>query len=221
MNLKEYFTLLVLTAALPKVTEAFLFRNLRDVVRNIGEAISTYIKPVCQSACPKVCPQLGDYIGLPGEITQVGCHIGCQKLCKRSIPDFVMSDVRYRVVPMSKDFNHYDLNGDKLITPEEFSRAEKLPLEEVYDIFKFADVDGDNMLDMDEFETAPFVFTDTMAARINNMIQENNDKISTAKANPTKLSSSDMEVARDVNNANISLAETMRSNITLDTDDMA
>ncbi|KAL3853371.1 hypothetical protein ACJMK2_016919 [Sinanodonta woodiana] len=176
---KALLILLVLTSLFIDDSKAFRFRRLKDrvvnAVRRIGSAIREVIKPVCQEACPKVCPVVGSAVGLPSGITEIGCHIGCNKLCKRSIPSFVMSDVQYRVQPMSKNFSHYDLNGDKLISPEEFSRAENLPLLEVYDIFKFADVDGDLMLDTDEFETAPFVFTSEMAAKINRMI-ENKDR---------------------------------------------
>ncbi|KAK3579307.1 hypothetical protein CHS0354_029585 [Potamilus streckersoni] len=176
---KELLILLVLTSLFLEESEALRFRRLKNrivnVVRRVGSAIREAVKPICQSACPKVCPVVGSAVGLPPAVTGIGCHIGCSNLCKRSIPDFVMSDVQYRVQPMSKDFSHYDLNGDKLISPEEFSRAESLPLLEVYDIFKFADVDGDYMLDIDEFETAPFIFTNEMAARINGMI-ENRDR---------------------------------------------
>ncbi|KAK3608318.1 hypothetical protein CHS0354_030768 [Potamilus streckersoni] len=65
---------------------------------------------------------------------------------------------------MSQDFNHYDLNGDNLISPKEFSTAENLPPREVNEVFKFADSNDDYMLDSYEFEAAPFVFTSKQSA---------------------------------------------------------
>ncbi|KAL3853370.1 hypothetical protein ACJMK2_016918 [Sinanodonta woodiana] len=215
---KTLLILLALTSALFDDSEAFRFRRLKDrvvnAVRRVGRAIRDVVKPICKLTCPKACPILGTAVGLNPAITEVGCHIGCNKLCKRSIPDFVMSDVQYRVQPMSKDFSHYDLNGDKLISPEEFSKAENLPLLEVYDIFKFADVDGDYMLDTDEFETAPFVFTNEMAAKINSIIEKEGRKEDQDATTP-KLASPSLDAkVQDIFNTTQSREETAPSNKT-------
>nr|ATP16011.1 Tesein-1 [Sinohyriopsis cumingii] len=177
MNPRTCLILFVLTAALLNDSEAFRFRRFKsrvvNAVRRVGHEVRRVVEPViCPLTCSKVCPGVGSAVGLHPAVTGIGCHAVCRRICKRSIPDLVTSDVRYQVVPMSPDFSHYDLNGDKLLSPEEFASAEKLPLEEVYDIFQSADVDGDQMLDVDEFETAPLIFTSDGADGVNDMIGE-------------------------------------------------
>ncbi|KAK3579310.1 hypothetical protein CHS0354_029590 [Potamilus streckersoni] len=177
MKLTTCLILFLLTAVLPNDSEAFRFRRLKsrvvNAVRRIGHEVRRVVEPViCPLTCSKVCPGVGSAVGLHPAVTGIGCHAACRRICKRSIPDLVFEDVRYQVVPMSPDFIYYDLNGDKLISPEEFASAEKLPLDEVYDIFQSADVDGDKMLDEDELETAPFIFTSDGAAGINDMTGE-------------------------------------------------
>ncbi|KAL3853356.1 hypothetical protein ACJMK2_016904 [Sinanodonta woodiana] len=175
MKHRTYLILFVLTALLLNESEAFRFRRFKsrvvNVVRQIGREVRNVVEPViCPLTCSKVCPGVASAVGLHPAVTGIGCHAACRRICKRSISNFVMSDVHYQVVPMSPDFSHYDMNGDKLISPEEFASAEKLPLEEVYDIFQSADIDDDQMLDVDEFETAPLIFASDSAASTNDMI---------------------------------------------------
>ncbi|KAL3853374.1 hypothetical protein ACJMK2_016922 [Sinanodonta woodiana] len=175
MKHRTYLILFVLIAVLLNDSEAFRFRRFKsrvvNAVRRIGREVRRVVKPViCPLTCSKVCPGVASAVGLHPAFTGIGCHAACRRVCKRSISDFVVSDVQYQVVPMSPDFSHYDMNGDKLISPEEFASAEKLPLEEVYDIFQSADIDDDQMLDVDEFETAPLIFTSDSAASTKDMI---------------------------------------------------
>ncbi|KAH3736730.1 uncharacterized protein LOC127851415 isoform X2 [Dreissena polymorpha] len=67
------------------------------------------------------------------------------------------------MVPFSDEFSDYDTNGDKLIAYEEFvfvviktvTLADPSQLREP---FTMADANGDGVLDMDEFQAAPFLF---------------------------------------------------------------
>ncbi|KAK3579773.1 hypothetical protein CHS0354_018209 [Potamilus streckersoni] len=85
----------------------------------------------CPSTCHQVC------------LPVLGCHSVCHPICKRSLPELVMSDEDYQVAPMSRDFSHYDLNRNKLVSPKEFEEVQKVPLNEDNDVFKFADVNDE------------------------------------------------------------------------------
>ena len=65
--------------------------------------------------------------------------------------------------PFSDEFSDYDLNQDKEIEYEEFAFAvmKQFPMgqpEEMRVPFFWADANGDERLDMDEFVGAPFMF---------------------------------------------------------------
>ncbi|KAL3853489.1 hypothetical protein ACJMK2_017025 [Sinanodonta woodiana] len=113
----------------------------------IMKAITTDCGFICRKLCPIIDPN-------KKVSPDVGCHVKCSDPCKRGIPD-----VPSRFQTFSQDFNHYDVNGDTLISPKEFSTAENVPLVEVNDMFQFADKNDDHMLDSNEFEMAPFNFT--------------------------------------------------------------
>ncbi|KAL3853372.1 hypothetical protein ACJMK2_016920 [Sinanodonta woodiana] len=132
--------------------------------------------PVCQEVCHTECPNFGDNAGWHPAITAHLCHLACRRVCKRSIPELAAADDDYQVVPMSRDFQHYDLNDDKLISPEEFANAQKVPLDEVYNVFQFADINGDDKLDAEELAAAPFLFESEKTSGENGNIQEKRDR---------------------------------------------
>lgn len=48
----------------------------------------------------------------------------------------------YEVVRTDYVFSHYDKNEDKLISVEEFAKAEQISIDESLEVFTFADVNG-------------------------------------------------------------------------------
>ncbi|KAK3579763.1 hypothetical protein CHS0354_018199 [Potamilus streckersoni] len=72
------------------------------------------------------------------------------------------------------------------------------------------------MLDMDEFETAPFVFTNEMAAKINSIIENEGRKAEQDATTPKLSSPSLTAMVQDFFNATQSRTEIPPSNKTWD-----
>lgn len=160
-----------------------LWKKVKKGVKKVGKGIGKAAKGIwrgvkkvgCKALFGIVCPAgvgtVGGIIGagtsgvgaaLVGAGVAAGvqaCHVRKNR-CKRSADDSMQGLQFY---PFSDDFTDYDINDDKLIEYEElvFAVMREFPMaqpEELREPFIWADANGDDRLDMDEFMGAPFMF---------------------------------------------------------------
>ncbi|XP_053396798.1 EF-hand calcium-binding domain-containing protein 1-like [Mercenaria mercenaria] len=177
MKFFKYFLIAIVILALLDPTEGgWLRRKLKKLGRGIKKVAKKTVKAIKKVGCKILfgvgCPAAVGVVGtaLTVGTTGVGsmivgagviagkhaCHVRKSR-CKRSVE---MTEV---LIPFSDEMSDYDMNGDKLVTYEEFVFAvlgsvNLADPEELIEPFLFADFDGNGVLDTDEFNGAPFLF---------------------------------------------------------------
>ncbi|KAH3736729.1 uncharacterized protein LOC127851407 [Dreissena polymorpha] len=141
-------------------------RKLQEAVKKVG------CKLLYGVACPIAIQAVGSVIeantgGIAAPVVEPLKEAGADKCavkaddCKRSVSTSTI------MVPFSDEFSDYDTNDDKQISYEEFvfvviktvTLADPSQLREPFFI---ADDNGDGVLDIDEFQGAPFLFAHIM-----------------------------------------------------------
>ncbi|WAR08493.1 hypothetical protein MAR_018451 [Mya arenaria] len=177
----KYLLVLVLLFALLNPTEAWSLRKklrkignkIKEAVKNVGSGVKNIVKNVggvikdikCKILYRLVCPRVPPLPWPTRMVLGAGAGAtGALVAGPKVVPPFgCRVENGVAVLAFSDDFSDYDMNGDKRIEYEEFvftvmksvGLADPLELREP---FKFADMNLDGELNMQEFNGAPFLF---------------------------------------------------------------
>ncbi|KAL4232561.1 hypothetical protein ACF0H5_007252 [Mactra antiquata] len=168
MRFCKYFIISIIIMVFVIQADAGRFRRrLRKIEKSVKKNVKKVgCKVVFGVVCPAAVTAAGTVIGagtsgVGSVVVAAGVAAGNQacnvqkKKCKRSADEVLLS--------FSDKMSDYDLNGDKLISYEEFLSAvlRTVPLadpNQLEEPFIFADFDDDGFMDTDEFNGAPFMF---------------------------------------------------------------
>nr|UPN66614.1 eF-hand calcium-binding domain containing protein 1-like protein [Patelloida mimula] len=122
----------------------------RKTIRKIGRFISRNVRRIKEIGCPLLCPKVCN-----GNFCKLVCRLGCGHRGKRE----AVKATEGHIAPLPNMFDSYDFNDDGFITKDELATSinENKTDSHFLLAFTYADVDGNGILNKEEFYKGPFV----------------------------------------------------------------